>query len=287
MDADLCNSIAREGRDVTPRMIAATRQLFAPMLDLPDAGGLRDVPYGPDMRHRLNLYPGSSTAATPVLLFVGGGGYDRDLWPDAAPRPDNLAAVAARWGMLGAAMQYRLAPDHPFPAGPEDVARALAWLRDHAAEHGGDPLNIVLVGHCTGATHVGGYLADRSLHIGPGAGIAGAVLMSGIYDPRNADADNGALAYFGADRRGWARASCAADLLSTEVPLMFTVSELDPPDHQTQAAQMVGAWGLAHAAYPPMHLLAGHNHVSPILSVGTAERQVERLIASFVQRVTA
>jgi len=143
------------------------------------------------------------------------------------------------------------------------------------------------VGHCTGATHVGGYLADHSLHVGPGAGIAGAVLMSGIYDPRHASADAGALAYFGADRRAWAAASCAADLLSTDVPLMFTVSELDPIDHQTQAAQMVGAWGLAHAVYPPMHLLAGHNHVSPVLSIGTRERQVEELIAGFVQRVTA
>jgi len=287
MNADLRSSIAREGREVTPRMIAATRRLFAPLLALPDAGVLRDVPYGPDIRHQMNLYPGSSAAARPVLLFIGGGGYDQDLWPDAEPRPDNVAAMAAGWGMLGAVMRYRLAPDHPFPSGAEDVARALAWLRDHAAEHGGDPLNIVLVGHCTGATHVGSYLADCSLHVGPGAGIAGAVLMSGIYDPRNAGADGGALAYFGADRRAWARASCATDLLSTDVPLMFTVSELDPADHQAQAAQMVGAWGLAHAAYAPMHLLAGHNHVSPVLSVGTPECQVEGLIASFVQRVTA
>lgn len=287
MTPDLRSKIAREGREVTPRMIAATRHLFAPLLDLPDPGVLRDVPYGPDMRHRMNLYPGSDAAARPVLLFVGGGGYDRDQWPDAEARPENIAAMAAGRGMLGAVMQYRLAPGHRFPAGAEDVARAVAWLRDHAAEHGGDPLNIVLVGHCTGATHVGGYLADQSLHVGPGAGIAGAVLMSGIYDPRNATVDEGATAYFGADRRSWAQASCAADLLSTDVPLMFTVSELDPPDHQTQAAQMVGAWGLAHAAYAPMHLLAGHNHVSPVLSVGTPERAVEELIADFVRRVTA
>jgi len=287
MNADLRTSIAREGREVTPRMIAATRRLFAPLLELPDPGVLRDVPYGPDIRQRMNLYPGSDAAARPVLLFVGGGGYDRELWPDAEPRPENVAAMAAGWGMLGALMQYRLAPEHQFPAGAEDVARALAWLRDHAAEHGGDPLNIVLVGHCTGATHVGGYLADRSLHVGPGAGVAGAVLMSGIYDPRTATPDGGAIAYFGEDRRTWARASCAAGLLSADVPLMFTVSELDPADHQTQAAQMVGAWGLAHAAYPQMHLLAGHNHVSPVLSIGTPEREVERLIASFVRRVTA
>lgn len=287
MNIDLRTTIAREGRDVTPRMIAATRQLFAPLLDLADAGVLRDVPYGPDVRHRLNLYPGSDAAARPVLLFVGGGGYDQELWPDAEAGPDNVAAMAANRGLVGAAMQYRLAPEHRFPAGAEDVARAVAWLRDNAAEHGGDPLGIVLVGHCTGATHVGGYLADVSLHVGPGAGIAGAVLMSGIYDPRHAAADEGAMAYFGLERRNWSHASCAAGLLSSDVPLLFTVSELDPADHQTQAAQMVGAWGLAHATYPQMHLLAGHNHVSPVLSIGTPEREIERLILDFVARVTA
>ena len=287
MNIDLRTSIAREGRDLNPRMIANTRRLFAPLLEVAEAGVLRDVPYGPDARHRLNLYPGSATAARPVLLFVGGGGYGQALWPDAEAGPDNVAAMAAHHEMVGAAMHYRLAPEHRFPAGPEDVARAVAWLRDHAAEHGGDPLNIVLVGHCTGATHVGGYLADPSLHVGPGAGLAGAVLMSGIYDPRHAAADDGAMAYFGVDRRGWAQASCAAGLLSSDVPLLFTVAELDPADHQTQAAQMVGAWGLAHAAYPQMHLLAGHNHVSPVLSVGTREQQVERLILDFVARVTA
>ncbi|WP_121117002.1 alpha/beta hydrolase [Croceibacterium ferulae] len=287
MTPDLQTSIAREGREVTPRMIAATRQLFAPLLDLPDPGVLRDVPYGPDIRHRMDLYPGSDGVARPVLLFAGGGGYDQDRWPDAGARPDNVAAMAACRGMLGAVMQYRLAPEHRFPAGPEDVARAVAWLRDHAADHGGDPLKIVLVGHCTGATHVGGYLADPSLHVGPAGGVAGAILMSGIYDPRNATPDDGAKAYFGADRRTWGEASCAVGLLSTDVPLLFTVSELDPPDHQTQAAQMVGAWGLAHAAYAPMHLLIGHNHVSPVLSVGTPERDVEGLITNFVRRVTA
>lgn len=286
MTPALRRNIAREGREVTPRMIAATRRLFAVSTDRPGTPVLHDVPYGPDVRHRMNLYPARDAARQPVLLFVGGGGYDRDLWPDDDARPENIAAMAARRGMLGVAMQYRLAPEHRFPAGAEDVARAVAWLREHAEEHGGDPLNIVLVGHCTGATHVGAYLADRSLHAWPGAGVAGAVLMSGIYDPRNATADDGAIAYFGPDRRSWAQASCAADLLGMDVPLMFTVSELDPSDHQTQAAQMVGAWGLAHAAYPPMHLLAGHNHVSPVLSVGTPERAVEELITGFVQRVT-
>jgi triacylglycerol lipase len=95
------------------------------------------------------------------------------------------------------------------------------------------------------------------------------------------------MVYYGQDPKGWGAASCAAGLLNSDVPQLFTISELDPQDFQTQAAQLVGAWGLAHAEYPEMHLLAGHNHISPVLSIGSTEKEVERMIAGFTKRVCA
>ena len=95
------------------------------------------------------------------------------------------------------------------------------------------------------------------------------------------------LSYYGPDPKGWGPASCMAGLINADLPLLFTVSELDPQDFQTQAAQLVGAWGVAHASYPEMHLLAGHNHYSPVLSIGSADRRVEQLLTGFVRQVTA
>ena len=77
-----------------------------------------------------------------------------------------------------------------------------------------------------------------------------------------------------------------AGLINSEIPLMLTVSEFDPEDFQRQAAQFVGAWGMAHAGYPEMHYLAGHNHLSPAQAIGSEVRSIERMVAGFVRRVT-
>ncbi|WP_350356967.1 alpha/beta hydrolase, partial [Escherichia coli] len=66
----------------------------------------------------------------------------------------------ARQGYIGVNVEYRLAPEAHYPAGAEDVAMALAWLRAHARAHGGDPGLIVLIGHSAGGSHVASCLSD-------------------------------------------------------------------------------------------------------------------------------
>ena len=129
-------------------------------------------------------------------------------------------------------------------------------------------------------------MSQQPFQAGGGGGIAGAILMSGIYDTLSCAPNQFHLAYYGDDPRGWGPASCMAGLLNSAIPLMLTVSEFDPEDFQRQAAQFVGAWGVAHAGYPEMHYLAGHNHLSPAQSIGTEVREVERMVAGFVRRVT-
>jgi len=57
--------------------------------------------------------------------------------------------MAAR-GWVCVAMNYRLAPKHPFPAQIEDVKRAIAWTRQHIASYGGDPSYLVITGGSAG-----------------------------------------------------------------------------------------------------------------------------------------
>ena len=72
----------------------------------------------------------------------------------------------------------------------------------NAAHFGGDPNRIFLIGHSAGATHVAGYVFDKSLQPSDGPGIAGAVLISGRYrvdyDPADPNGHN-MQAYFGDD----------------------------------------------------------------------------------------
>ena len=144
-----------------------------------------------------------------------------------------------------------------------------------------------LSGQSAGAVHVASYVAHADYHAVPGGGVAGAVLMSGLYDTTAGEPNENHIAYYGADASKYAAANCLPGLLSTEVPLCFTVSEFDPDAFQQEAARTVGAWGEAKGAYPEMHYLAGHNHLTPSQSLGTPVKDVEALVADFVGRVTA
>ena len=108
----------------------------------------RDLAYGPDPRQRLDLYGGGD--GRPVLVFVHGGGFvtgDKggEDWANA-----NVGRMTAEAGLIGCVINYRLAPDHGWPAGSEDVGAVVDWLRDNIAAHGGDPARIVLAGFSQG-----------------------------------------------------------------------------------------------------------------------------------------
>lgn len=277
------------GRELTPAMLGGTIAQFASMAkgSDPSVEVTRDLAYGEHERHRLDLFRKLDAARAPVLVFVHGGGFvGGDKRSAETPFYDNIGTAAALHGFVGVTMTYRLAPDHKFPSGAEDLAAVLRWLKANIASYGGDPDRIVLSGQSAGASHVAGYVAHRAHHVEHGGGIAGAILMSGIYDMLTCSPNEFHRAYFGDDRKGWGPASCMAGLLNTSIPLMITVSEFDPEDFQTQAAQLVGAWGVAKAGYPEVHYLAGHNHLSPALSMGSEIRSVERMVAGFVRRVT-
>ena len=61
------------------------------------------------------------------------------------------------------------------------------------------------------------------------------------------------------------------------MPIQFSVAEFDPADFHRQAAQVVSQWTAAKGRYPEMHLLSGHNHLSPALSIGSERLEVERM----------
>ncbi|MDI7066444.1 alpha/beta hydrolase, partial [Klebsiella pneumoniae] len=90
----------------------------------------------------------------PVVVFFYGGS-----WQNGA-RSDYLfvgQALTSR-GFVAVLPDYRTYPDTRFPGFMEDAAAAVRWARDHAAEYGGDPSRIFLMGHSAGA-HIVALLA--------------------------------------------------------------------------------------------------------------------------------
>ena len=127
---------------------AASRAVLQPP---PDAvAETRDftIP-GPGGPLALRLYRGLTTreAASPALLFLHGGGWvigDLDSHDGVCRRLANLAACQV------IAVDYRLAPEHRFPAAVDDAAAALAWLAGNAAALGLDPARIAVGGDSAG-----------------------------------------------------------------------------------------------------------------------------------------
>jgi triacylglycerol lipase len=289
MTPELRATLEAFGRDLTPEMLGGTSKLFAEMnagID-PATRVTRNLAYGSDPRNRLDLFVRDGAAKAPVLVFLHGGGFVMgDKHTEGSPFYSNVGEFAARMGWVGVPMTYRLAPANKFPSGPEDIAAAIGWLRENVAQYGGDPDRIVLSGQSAGAAHVAGYVAHKRFHVAERGGIAGAVMMSGIYDTLATTPNDFHRAYYGEERAMWGPASMQAGLINSAIPLLFTVSELDPKDFQLAAARLAGEWGAANGEFPRLHYLAGHNHLSPAVSLGSPQTEVEELIAEFVNRVT-
>jgi triacylglycerol lipase len=291
MTPDFRARIDAFGRELTPELLGGTSMMMAQMFEGMDPQTIEeeDLAYGPDPRHRLDLYRQQNLKDAPVFVFVHGGGFVMGDKRNPPPSPfyRNVGDFAARRGWIGVVPTYPLAPDHRWPAGAQAVRGVVAWIREHAAEFGGDPERIVLSGQSAGAVHVAGYVAHSAHHAIPGGGVRGAVLMSGIYDTTVPRGGEGSHPYYGSDRATFAQANCLPGLLATDVPLCFTVSEFDAAMFQAEAAHVAGAWGKAKGSFPEMHYLVGHNHLTPSQSLGSPGKDVEELVAGFVRRVTA
>jgi len=279
MNPEIRHKLAALGAELTMDLFAQTNGLFAVLQPDPPAGLVltRDHAYGPDTRQRLDIFAMPGARKAPVLVFVPGGGFVRgDKHTPGTPFFDNIGAFAARHGLVGVTLNYRLAPAHKWPAGTDDMALAVDWLRANIAEFGGDPERIYLMGTSAGAVHVGSYVALRE------ARIAGAIMISGGYDMTTIDRNEMHVAYYGDAPGVEERASTTAGLIASAVPCLFTVCEFDPAQFQTQAAALCDAWARAKGVFPRMLWLRGHNHQSSTVSIGSAEDSLGPQILAFI-----
>ncbi len=168
------------------------RVLIAPFYrthPLPAERIIRDIAYveGPGahpLKHRLDLYLPAGRDFTTVV-FIHGGNWvegDKSLHVAGADLYANIGRFLAAHGYGAAVVNYRLIPDVAWEGQPADVARAVKWVRGQIAPYGGNPAEIVLMGHSAGAQLAALVAVDprwlREAGVPPRA-IRGVIAVSG------------------------------------------------------------------------------------------------------------
>lgn len=152
----------------------------------PDVEVIRDVPYTEGGRRaKLDIYRprGVDLTDAPVLVQVHGG-----AWTIGSKEQQGLILMnrMASRGWVCVAMNYRLAPKHPWPAQIVDVKKAIAWTRARIEQYGGDPSYLVVTGGSAGG-HLAALAALTPGDFQPGfedadTSVAGCVPFYGVYD---------------------------------------------------------------------------------------------------------
>jgi acetyl esterase len=112
----------------------------------------RSIP-GPAGDIPVRIFANSHAIDLPIVVFFHGGGWVLS----SVDGHDPIARrIAARSGALVVSVEYRLAPEAPFPAPHDDCWTATTWLAEHGADWGGDPSRVAVCGDSAGANLAAG-----------------------------------------------------------------------------------------------------------------------------------
>jgi acetyl esterase len=203
---------------------------------------------------KLDAYIPAGGGARPGVMVIYGGGWILGSKEQSAP----LARQLAEQGFVAFAMNYRLAPFHPFPAAVDDVQASVEWVRDHAFDFGLDPARIGAIGGSAGG-HLSAMLA--TLGEGPhdrGSRISAAVSWAGPMDLHPAEFGPDSQIYLDAflncigrpcDEATVVAASPISHVDPSDAPILLAQGEEDqlvPPDQGLRMADALQAGGVDH-----------------------------------------
>jgi len=110
----------------------------------------RSIP-GPGVDLRVRIYTPNGNGPFPLMVFFHGSGFVLCSLDTHDGTCRNLCSAA---GCIVVSVDYRLAPENKFPAGPEDCYAATKWAADHARELNADPGRVVIAGDSAGGNMV-------------------------------------------------------------------------------------------------------------------------------------
>ena len=228
--------------------------------------GLRehsDIVFDPVHHLALDIYAPRGGHDQPVLVFFYGGS-----WQDGKRQWYRwMGETLARQGLVVAIPDYRKYPQVRMQGFMTDAAHAVAWVHAHAADYGGNPRVMFLMGHSAGA-HIGALLAtDKSWLAKVGMEpqqLAGFIGLAGPYDflPLT---DPAFIGMFGATPQAQARSQPVNFVDGDEPPMLLLQGTTDHYVAPRNACSLANR--LRHQGEPvEVHLYPGIGHVRLLLS---------------------
>ena len=257
----------------------------------------RDVAYGTHPRQILDIFkPDNATgaaikrgSAAPVVMFVHGGAFVRGDKRASSEVYDNVLIWFARQGYVGVNIEFRLAPEAPYPGGADDLASSVAWVKNNIAQYGGNGEKIFVIGHSAGGTHVATYAYDPAPGY-LGRDVAGIVLISARLAadvlPENPNAA-GVRAYFGADESVYEKRSplnhITAQNPATKMPVFTVNAEYENPLLDLYGLEFAHRIAMIRRHAPRFMRLPHHNHISIVAHFNSGEEALGREMIEFFE----
>jgi acetyl esterase/lipase len=245
------------------------------------------------------IRPEGASGILPVVMHCHPGGWILGTPETSGP---TLVDIARHLHCVIVSVDYRLAPEHPFPAAHDDAVAALRWVRSNAQELEIDTGRILLAGESAGATIAAG-VALRCRDEGADQGIIGLSLVYAPLDDRTATAPPHPYAGsigLGADHMRFAWASYLGDVGADDVspyaaparaevlgglpPVFLALGAIDPMIEENLVfAQRLIREGVATT----LHVLAGAPHGFDRLETAQVTQQLRQLRNDHLKRCIA
>ena len=245
----------------------------------------RDLPYGAHPRHVLDLYAPRGAKDVPVVVFAHGGAFVDGHKMRGEEIYANVGWYFARHGVLLVNIEYRLAPEFPYPAATDDVAAAVGWVRANIARYGGDPRRLFVMGHSAGACHVGLYAYDPRFGAIGDKRVRGLIVVSGRVRAENLPENPNARkveAYFGNDPEIMRRGSVVEHVNASSPPAIIGFGEWENPLIDVHCTELLHRLSQFQRRTPRVVRLAGFTHSGTIAHFNTAEDRLGREILAFI-----
>lgn len=247
-----------------------------------------DVDYVPTAEYaakkdRLDVYAPAGAKGAPVVVSIHGGALREGDKSGQA----YVGQLLAKAGFVAVVINYRLSPGVSHPAHVEDAAHAVAWARTHAAEYGGDPQKLFVIGHSAGA-YLAALLAMDPKYLAAyqmsARDLRGLVPVSAFfYVDRTGVAPDRPKDVWGTDPAAWKAASPAAYLRKDLPPMLLLYADGDADWRRQQQADFQADMKKAGASTIETRMITGRDHSSIWGRMKNANDETAAAIIAFIK----